>query len=59
MFKNCKNLTSVSFPNKLLFVDDEAFYGCTSLSKMTVGEGIRKSEKILLVMKTETLCFVV
>ena len=44
-FANCKNLTSVSFPNKLLFIDDEAFYGCTSLSKMTVGEGIRKIGK--------------
>ncbi len=32
-FENCKNLTSVTIPNSVTYIGDDAFYGCSSLTK--------------------------
>ncbi|MGN1126399.1 MAG: leucine-rich repeat domain-containing protein [Ruminococcus sp.] len=45
MFKNCKNVTSISFPDDLKSIGDEAFWGCTSLEGMTIGDDIFKIGK--------------
>ena len=36
---NCKALASVAFPKSVTEVDSEAFYGCTSLTGITVADG--------------------
>ena len=41
-FYGCKNLTTVSFPNTLTFIEDSAFAGCTSLNSITLPSSITK-----------------
>ena len=40
-FDDCKNLTSVSLPNKLKGIDYAAFSGCDKLKKITIPKSVR------------------
>jgi hypothetical protein len=42
MFKNCKHISTVSFPDDLKEISKEAFYGCTSLGSIVIGENVYK-----------------
>ena len=40
MFSNCTSLTSVNLPGTILYIQQEAFAGCTALKEATFGEGL-------------------
>ena len=41
-FRNCKMLRSVSLPDNLVTVEDEAFYGCARLGKTEIPASVAK-----------------
>ena len=41
-FKNNTSIKTVVFPDKLMTIGDEAFYGCTSLSSVSIPQSVNK-----------------
>ncbi len=39
-FAGCTNLTGVTVPNSVLYLEDRVFNGCTSLAGVTLGRGV-------------------
>ncbi len=39
-FSGCQNLTSVSIPRSIVFIEDGAFQGCESLTEISLPEGV-------------------
>ena len=39
-FKNCKNLISVNIPDRVYLIGYQAFYGCSSLTSITIGDSV-------------------
>ncbi len=40
MFKNCKNLKSISIPSSVIIIGDSAFMNCTSLTNVTISSSV-------------------
>lgn len=38
-FKDCENITSITIPNSVTYIGDEAFNGCVNLTEITVLDG--------------------
>jgi len=43
-FRNCKSITSVTFPNSLPSIGSTAFYGCTGLTSVTIPASVTTIE---------------
>ena len=40
VFTSCESLTSVTTPDSLISIGNDAFYGCTNLSTVSIGAGV-------------------
>jgi hypothetical protein len=40
-FRSCKNLHNISLPDSVVKIEEEAFYECTGMECMTLGNGLR------------------